>query len=42
VYTILLVQTNTFELIGKLLEQSGLSILSGPITIYAIEIGFDL
>jgi len=42
VYTILLVQTNTFELIGKLLEQSGLSILSGPITIYAIEIGLTL
>lgn len=42
VYTILLVQTNTFTLIGGLLEDSGLSILSGPITLYCIEIGLSL
>ncbi|HOW37796.1 MAG TPA: cardiolipin synthase [Bacillota bacterium] len=41
VYTILLVQSNTFELIGNLFEQSGIEILSGPITIYSIEIGLS-
>lgn len=42
VYTILLVQTNTFEIIGNLLQESGVSILSGPITLYFIEIGLSL
>jgi len=42
VYTIVLVQSNTFGLIRDLLSQSGTVILSGPITIYVIEITLAL
>jgi cardiolipin synthase len=42
VYTIVLVQSNTFVLIRDLLSNSGTVILSGPITIYAIEVGLAL
>ena len=42
VYTIVLVQTNTFEIIGNLLSESGLTLLSGPITLYFVEIGLSL